>query len=52
MIADEFDFKSREKKGKSLNDYSKDSESEREDEDIYNHYMRQMEKSKAERSKE
>ncbi len=52
MINDEYDFKSREKSSKSINDYARDTESEREDEDIYNHYIREMEKTKAERSKE
>lgn len=52
MLDDEFASRSRERTTKSLSDYARDSESEREEEDVYAHYMQQMEKAKKERAAE
>jgi uncharacterized protein (UPF0332 family) len=40
----------REKQSKDLKNFAKESESEREDEDIYAHYMKKMQESKIEQS--
>lgn len=46
MLKNESDLVNREKQAKFINDYARDSESEREEEDLYNHYLNQMKKAK------
>lgn len=41
-LKSDFDIKSRERQAKSLQNFADDSLSEREDEDIYQHYMGKM----------
>lgn len=49
MLKEEFDVKGRERKTKNLSEYAKEEDlSEREDEDIYAHYINEMKKSKEE----
>lgn len=51
-MLDESKVKTREKAIRNLNDYARDSESEREDEDIYQHYINQMNRAKKEKALE
>lgn len=51
-MLDEGRVQTREKAIRNLNDYARDSESEREDEDIYAHYINQMNIAKKEKALE
>lgn len=54
MLKDEFDVKSRQRSAKTLREFAQvdDEFSEREDEDIYAHYMRQMHKAKLDQAQD
>lgn len=46
MLKNDFEIENREKRSKNLESFAKGSDSEREDEDIYNHYINKMNEAK------
>jgi len=52
MLHNESTINNREKQAKNLEEYARESESEREDEDIYSHYINKMNEAKKEKALE
>lgn len=52
MLSNDQDVANRQKKTRDLANYAEGSESEREDEDIYSHYMNEMNKAKQQKAKD